>query len=74
MPALLVSVVPQGFRQDFVSDDMRRVHPDLPYNGTAQDRANHLKACDAAAYATIRDSFPGFKPPGAVADDVETGS
>ena len=74
MDPLVVSVLPQGFRQDFVSDDMRRVHPDLPRNGTAQDRANYLKACDAAAYATIRYAFPGFKPPGAAADDFATGS
>ena len=52
------------FRRDIVSADMRRVHPDLPVHGTAEDRHDHLRRCDLAAYNGIRDTFPNFTPPG----------
>ena len=53
-----------GVRRDVCSADVRRVHPDLPLNGTPEDRLWHQRACDARAYALIRARFPDFLPPG----------
>jgi len=59
-----LAVEEDAFRHDIVSTDMRRVHPDLPVHGTAEDRHDHLRRCDLAAYNGIRASFPNFTPPG----------
>ena len=56
--------VDDSFRQDFRSNQVRQVHPRLPVDGTARDRSEYLRQCDEVAYATIRDAFPQFTPPG----------
>lgn len=57
-----VHVDDTGIRHDINSDDMRRVHPDLPK--TCEGRLKHVRSCDERAYQTIRDQFPCFTPPG----------
>lgn len=57
------------FRHDILSADVRRVHPDLPLQGTPQDRHDHIRRCDMLAYSNIRDHFPGFTPPSMKSDD-----
>ena len=49
-------------RSDLKSEDVRRVHPDLPVT-TSTDRHRHLKECDMLAYDRIRDSYPDLLPP-----------
>lgn len=56
-----VKVDDAGVRHDVLSDDVRRVHPDLP--STPAARNAHLARCDAKAYASIRARFPDFTPP-----------
>lgn len=51
-------------RRDIDSDDMRRVHPDLPLDDPKK-RMAHQQCCDLMAYRSIRNAFPGFTPPGA---------
>ena len=49
-------------RRDVNSDDVRRVHPDLPQNATA--RRAYLARCDAKAYEdSVLSQFPTFVPP-----------
>jgi hypothetical protein len=57
-----LAVADEGIRRDVDSDDVRRVHPDLPPS-SADARFSHLCACDERAYATIRDRLPHFTPP-----------
>jgi hypothetical protein len=52
-----------GIRHDIRSDDMRRVHPDLPSHGTPTERDFHLLKCDLRAYSTVRRRFPLLTPP-----------
>jgi hypothetical protein len=49
-------------RRDVDSDEMRRVHPDLPQTSSS-DRLAHLHRCDDAAYEAVRDRFPLLTPP-----------
>lgn len=53
-------------RRDIDSDDMRRVHPDLPLDDPKK-RLVHQQCCDLRAYGTIRHSLPDFTPPGGLA-------
>jgi hypothetical protein len=48
-------------RHDVDSDDVRRVHPDLP--STAQGRLEHLRRCDDLAFASVCERFPELCPP-----------
>ena len=50
-------------RRDVLSGDVRAVHPEVAAHPDA-DRVAHLRDCDERAYATIRDRFPAFTPPG----------
>lgn len=54
-------IPPHRLRHDIDSEEMRRVHFDLP--STAQGRISHLQQCDMKAYNEIKDSFPGLTPP-----------
>ena len=47
-------------RHDIHSEDMRRVHPDLP--STVEGRQRHVARCDDAAYARERASLPPEPP------------
>ena len=49
-------------RSDTDSDEMRRVHPDLP--GDPRARLLHQERCDWAAYRRISERFPSLTPPG----------
>ena len=57
-------------RHDILSDDVRRVHPDLPFTN-ARDRMSHQHTCDRDAYASIVATFPGFTPPGGARTDLD---
>lgn len=48
-------------RRDIDSDDMRRVHPDLP--STTEGRLQHVIECDWNAYQSITATHPLFFPP-----------
>ena len=48
-------------RRDVDSEEVRRVYPDLPRPASAQERARHLRACDAEAYE--RERGVAFPPP-----------
>lgn len=72
-PALVVDE-DADVRRDVCSVDVRRVHPDLPLDGTPEDRLAHQRACDARAYALIRARFPGFSPPGGDAGSTSSSS
>ena len=62
--ANLSITVEEKFRTDLDSDDVRRVHPNLPE--TPFGRLQYLRACDWEAYESIRDKYPNFSPPGYV--------
>ena len=51
-------------RRDILSDDVRRVHPDLMVDGTAEERREHQHRCDLRAYERIRHLYPLWMPPG----------
>lgn len=67
MPTKRVSELPvlnmdqAHYHHDIHSDDMRRVHPDLPLSPLL--RLQHQQRCDARAYRAIRETFPRFTPP-----------
>ena len=52
------------FHRDVDSDDMRRVHPDFPVDGTEATRRTYQWWRDLAAYAAICHDFPRLIPPG----------
>jgi len=56
-----IKVDDNHFRHDIVSDDVKRVHPDLP--DTPEKRLAHQHKCDVEAYDTIKKDFPLFLPP-----------
>lgn len=56
-----VHVGGERVRRDVDSEDVRRVHPDLP--STPAARLAHQAACDAAAYEQVRERFPALTPP-----------
>lgn len=60
---LTVEVNDEHFHQDILSDDVKRVHPDLPLNGTPEERREYQHRRDMDAYCTIKSSFPLFTPP-----------
>lgn len=62
-PPVLIDPPDGSVRRDVSSDDVRRVHPDLPLHGTPEDRRSYLRRCDREAYDTIRLRHPGFTPP-----------
>ena len=61
--SLRVQVEDHSVRRDYISDDMRRVHPNLPVDGSSNDRAVYLTNCDNTAYLSICKQFPHFTPP-----------
>ncbi len=65
MQPCLVVKVDEGdeIRHDICSDDMRRVHPDLPSGGTPKEREFHMIKCDLRAYSFVRERFPALTPP-----------
>ena len=62
--ALTVCVDPEHFHRDIVSEEMRRVLPDLPLEASAEDRRMYQLHRDLDAYETIHARFPLFTPPG----------
>ena len=57
-----LSIPSHEIRHDINSDDMRRVHFDLP--DTPQGRMEHVLRCDKKAYDSIKTRYPRFTPPG----------
>lgn len=55
--------VGEKLRRDIQSEDVRRVHPDLPM-GSSAERREHLRRCDERAYRAIEATFPAMTPPG----------
>jgi hypothetical protein len=63
---LTIEVNDEHFHQDILSDDVKRVHPDLPLNGTPEERREYQHRRDMDAYRTIKSSFPRFTPPSGI--------
>lgn len=61
-PPPLEDVGADSVRSDLKSEDMLRVHPDLPSN-TPAARHMHLKTCDMLAYRRIQGDYPDLLPP-----------
>ena len=59
-------------RHDVKSRDMDRVHPEVKHIKTPEERQEHLRRCDTAAYRVIECDFPNFTPPGAKRDTTNT--
>lgn len=49
-------------RRDYLSDDMRRVHPEVSQCETARERTLHLHRCDDLAYDAIASVYPRLRP------------
>ena len=62
-PPLVLPDIDAEIRHDVLSDDMRRVHPELASCDTARARLEHLRSCDLLAYDGVRTRFPEFVPP-----------
>ena len=50
-------------RRDWVSDDVKRVHPEVRPDWTLEQRNAHARMCDWQAYQSIRARFPRLLPP-----------
>lgn len=69
---LTIELDEDHFHHDILSDDVQRVHPELPSLGSAQQRYAHQHECDVRAYNTIKQRFPGFTPPGGTISSPQT--
>ena len=64
LPTLVVHVDDDSpIRQDTMSDDMNRIHPEIKYLRTHTQRMQHIIECDIKAYNEISHLFPELRPP-----------